>query len=530
MDSVLPLTDDEHIFSQWITFQQEPTLSCPADVTAEQNKVARLRTIVQNLRNASPGTERDNELAIALKFHELSCWRLFPFNLLPDDIILQIFRQGTFCSPDNRRGPIMPILYSSICKRWRHLALDASWLWGFIGFGDQEPYTLTRVFIERSRSSPLIIEIDLSDRKFDYEDDEYWIDAEPMVKRLALLTPHIHRWKSFYCCTDNWDPMFGALNALGNLSAPILKRIELRQSFDNFVTSEIPPQLMLLANGAPALEGLVLDKVPIDWHHFPFSNLIELELLRLTSEVSPTLRDFSTILHRSPNLRKLSLIATKPRCWDGEIIPSHGFPIELLHLEELRIGGTETLEDAIWILNMILPGAALRSLFIGGFPKDSDFDLFLPLLHSNFSHVERLILSSIAMDAAAAARWLDALPKVSHISLYGDRMQTTILDALSTPAQHFGIDAPRGVLCPKLVALAPFVADLAIHDFVMKRQAMNAPPITTLVWDVNDKEEAIEILGPLQKIIEFEYEGELVDSEDEWVGPDPSEWPMDTDA
>lgn len=521
--------DEQTIFKQWASFHREPTRYRPVDLAAERRELAQLSVNIQHLKNVESESDSNQNLAILQKFRQLMCWRLFPINSLPDDLILHIFRQGTFCSPDNKYAPTMPLRYSAICKRWRKLAMDASWLWAFLGFSDNPPYTLTKIFLARSRSAPLIIEINISDRKFDSEVNDYWPTTEYLSERLSMLLPHIYRWKAFSCCADNWAPLCGVLSILEPLAAPRLKRIEFNQSFGE-LPAEITPRIpiVLLGRGAPALQELVLQGVPINWHHLTFSNLTELALHRLSQNVMLMVQDFWNMLHQSPNLRTLILSGAGP-LWDEDA--ARNLPtIELLCLEELELGevtqdGSFSIEYSLFLLTIFIPGPALHTLRMSGFTNGNDLAQFVPVIRSHFSNVRCLELTDLHLDVTTAALWLHAMPQVNRLYLACSYTERPVLQALASRPLQFSLETAGDVLCPLLATLACDAEQRIICDFIHTRIEFGVP-IRTLVLDVNVKDTP-EVLDCFRGIVALEFQGDLYDSDEELVGPDLSDWEME---
>jgi len=64
-----------------------------------------------------------------------------------------------------------------------------------------------------------------------------------------------------------------------------------------------------------------------------------------------------------------------------------------------------------------------------------------------------------------------------------------------------------------------------IHEVVRIRLQIGCA-IQTLVFDINSKD-ATQALDSLRGVVEFQFEGDIYDSDEEWTGPDPSDWDMD---
>ncbi|KDQ19235.1 hypothetical protein BOTBODRAFT_184314 [Botryobasidium botryosum FD-172 SS1] len=94
---------------------------------------------------------------------------LVPINRLPSECISQILTMA--CGPEpvhkedsNSRHPRRPgkpfcLALSSVCRRWRNIALDTPRAWASIQLSDAPPFKYSELMLERSRGRPLHIRI-----------------------------------------------------------------------------------------------------------------------------------------------------------------------------------------------------------------------------------------------------------------------------------------------------------------------------------------------------------------------------------
>lgn len=531
----LSFEDERPIFKYWLSTHQEPTPNSLPNLERDRDEVRRLAQCIRTLEDRPPTLDHQHDLAVVKKYHEWSSWRLFPFNSLPNDIILHIFHMGTFCSPENIESPRMPLLYSKVCRKWRTLSHCASWLWSFLAFNEESPYNLTRHFIELSRTSPLIIEIDISDTRFDFEDDQLWPRDNHLDEYMSMVLPHAHRWRSFLCVTDNWEPMAGVMRHLEITQFPLLKYLELYQNFPLAERLETHSLMSMFASAPPSLSHLRLTGVTVDWQHLVglHLNLTELSIQLIPFEEAHSLGIFYDMLNTCRNsLRKLSLFGSGP-VWKGDLphyLPTLSFP----NLEHFEFKGSNDADGGInlaclySLLTIVEFGPNLHTLTLGRFPSERNFDSFIPILSSKFSQVKSLRIGYMLMSADQVARWLYVFSKVTTLSLLGDDFQEAVFRALTTPPREYGISS-ASVLCPELKRLSPFRPQPSLPFVVLAREQMGVP-LTTLVWDINQRKILREMRQSWRLHVRLKtiYEGELIDPENIWVGPDPDDY-MDDD-
>ncbi|KDQ19248.1 hypothetical protein BOTBODRAFT_27833 [Botryobasidium botryosum FD-172 SS1] len=101
------------------------------------------------------------------------CTALVPINRLPPECISQIFIMGANPEPPDKDDPdaYEPHWYpekpfcltvSTVCRRWRDVALHTPRLWSCIEFLDVAPFKYSELMLERSRGCPLYIHVDYS--------------------------------------------------------------------------------------------------------------------------------------------------------------------------------------------------------------------------------------------------------------------------------------------------------------------------------------------------------------------------------
>ncbi|KAJ8082389.1 hypothetical protein PM082_008244 [Marasmius tenuissimus] len=359
-----------------------------------------------------------------------------PVDRLPVELLSYILVLGTHSSPSisddsqestsfNVDSVKIPLVFTAVNRHWRTIALNTPALWTSLcvtvgsleGVSDADDYrsvlntSHVTSYLSLSRKYPLDILIDARDMEWDFCEPEYALGTpfrltcnthlyfripnfddytgdytppfspQTMSVVIALLLPHISRWRSIDILTDTWAPMYAALNMLNEslttLGAPLLESLTLMRCNDYishspqfqprhmrhplFLKPRSSPNRPLSPGLLPRLRTLTLRGVHVCWSSVPtlvctesISPLLCLELSSHSLDVRPSLQEFSSILSSCPLLRKLvvngsgfafdeSKVKQLPVGRRSSLIDSEA-PILLPHLQELNLGYRSTLD------------------------------------------------------------------------------------------------------------------------------------------------------------------------------------------
>lgn len=364
---------------------------------------------------------------------------------LPDHILEDIFSILTFSSDESRL--YAPDILSRVSSRWRAVALNASKLWTFIVV--TFPFSANQIArakagLSRSNNRPIDVHIDVRDPDWTWESDEDQHPMTPvsMVELLQWLGPSHHRWRSLTVLTDTWTPMhiFLAYSTMFS-SLPKLERLSLNRcnAFAGVpdAPEPIPCDPVELFGGnahLPQLRHVTLAGVHINYSCTGFEGLLSLELRHQQRSVSPTMRQLRQILHASPGLKSLSLVALNPP--SDESGQDNGPAVLLPHLKDLTLGWW-LVEDAVELLealqfsaveNLILEDIAPALLQNNHIPLDSTPILetlvkignrpYDPSLPSSFpSHLRRLTMTGVLLDPPAFSRLIPFFMNLEALEL-----------------------------------------------------------------------------------------------------------------
>ncbi|KAF8598243.1 hypothetical protein BDV93DRAFT_561507 [Ceratobasidium sp. AG-I] len=233
-------------------------------------------------------------------------------------------------------------MLSSVCVRWRHVAISTSSLWSHVYFTPElhtpKGLLLAKLYLERSSSLPL----SLCTGRFGHEpslrtENQQLADLlRSIVMRLESLSI-ISEYSKFF------DEMFVTLL---EGSAGHLRRFALSRG--SIVADARLPRETLNRILLP-LHTLYLHKVKANWDTIPCQNLVELQLINPRYDSCPTGTQLVRILNTNPAIRRLAL--------DGFELDSYAHdlpPIELLELRTLQLGMSSRSTSCF--LALLVPG------------------------------------------------------------------------------------------------------------------------------------------------------------------------------
>ncbi|ESK86382.1 hypothetical protein Moror_4975 [Moniliophthora roreri MCA 2997] len=254
------------------------------DVRKSKVETMKLLAAVRTLENKRKTLEKSMEFYRSL---------LSPIHKMPPEILSTIFM---FCCNENElapqsRRPPAAIVLSTVCGRWREIALSIPALWSSVSIRNNgtDPWSsstallaeITQVFMQRSKNAPLVVVLAWRPDNFD-----------ALLPALLYLAKNSERWSSISLHVPS--AMFAA-PALGSVSGriPLLHRLNLR-------ACNGPLDKLDIFALAPALSS-------IDFN--PDTHMITLpwqQIKSLTLRESYC-RNPYLILSRCPNLEQLTL-------------------------------------------------------------------------------------------------------------------------------------------------------------------------------------------------------------------------------
>jgi F-box-like len=415
-------------------------------------------------------------------------WRPSPVDSLPNELLSYIFtlgsgaeeqgdhdndndtEEGDDSDDDHRIHLPFKVLVSHVCRRWHTVAVETPTLWTRLDFAEGPPFHKSRTWLERSKSCPLDIELDLTfdeDTRSDESDDQADAssndddllaprdrvampggpapppkDVEPRFQgRVSpldlpavrdLILPHAARWRIFELMVSDFQIMYGILSTLAPIpSAPQLQALRLYhydddEDYDHFSPAHLKQPFAPFCGRAPSLMQAALWGVHVDWETCVFlQGLEELELAYHAKDVRPPYNIFTRILQGSPDLHILTLCASgpagNPEDWPTDVI-------ELPSVKHLVLAFIEPSYVSALMKRLVFPN--LSSLALDFDPED--YSSFLEQLakpapnhhhhhhHHHHSLCQNLIdlkISGMQCSNAALDTFFSALPNLASLNL-----------------------------------------------------------------------------------------------------------------
>ena len=227
-----------------------------------------------------------------------------PIDKIPDELLALIFVHFDHRSslPDHEPTPH---ILSSVNRRWRRVAIDISSLWSHIilSFGEfrTSPTYVERpkLWIERSRTSPLDISIDLRGMRFSRDDssDDF----------LDLVLRVVDRWMYVDVTGDRVGDIRNFFIALNRTEAPLLREAVFVSRNTIFVQMAdfgvgFGHHHQALLHGSPSLRSIRL----VGISHLSISSLYSLTSLDLRKQ-DAYFEDLCNLIERPPSLTHLVL-------------------------------------------------------------------------------------------------------------------------------------------------------------------------------------------------------------------------------
>ncbi|KAF8606187.1 hypothetical protein BDV93DRAFT_604705 [Ceratobasidium sp. AG-I] len=197
-----------------------------------------------------------------------------------------------------------PIMLSSVCVRWRQVAINTSSLWSHLYF-TPSLYTsnglqLASIYLLRSSNLPLDVYVGRCGPESTLETIG--------EQRASLLDSCAMRLKTFaltYMETTSSEAM---LSTLLRGAAGRIQKLALYAPLVNtgiFASPSLPQEI--LDRVLQPLHSLYLQGVTLNWNTIACRNLVELQIIRLPQREYPNTLQFIEFLNANPAIRKLKL-------------------------------------------------------------------------------------------------------------------------------------------------------------------------------------------------------------------------------
>ncbi|KAH9178780.1 hypothetical protein EDB89DRAFT_978679 [Lactarius sanguifluus] len=466
---------------EFLRSQPEPqTRDSPEIISTNTEGAARLKDhIAQVLSYPELSTQPSllADLAEATWRRKVILWRTFPFDSLPSEIIVNIFRYAIWSTPSSFEGVLLRFRLTWVCQSWRQIVVNDQTLWNTIWFKDSKiGYSRSKLFFERAGTATLDLRIEDDDKTRVNPDQP--MTGETMHQIMDVITTKASQLRMLIVVVEMWPPVLVLLDRLHRSSKSLrqLERVEIhrtgrpyRWDGPDYPLSDYHHALTLCNGHTSEVTSLCLNGLHLNWDKCLLANLTVLDLRRMPPDLGPSLNRFREMLKSSPGLKKLSLDGA------GPVLPTRVArrplpPVFLPRLESFILGDMP-IAYAVFCAG-IIHAPSVRELTLLNLGGDDHAPL-LKALTENFP--ELLILALYCLDVATTpqnarivARWLLSMPKVKFLRVAG--MATHMfspffadgrfharddIPLVPSPEERAAIEAtgPRIILCPNLEAI-----------------------------------------------------------------------------
>jgi F-box-like len=427
-------------------------------------------------------------------------WRMFPFNNLPVEIVVNIFRYAVWSTINSPEGVLLRFRLTWVCRRWRHIAVHDQTLWNTIWFKDVKlGYQRSKLYLERAGTATLDLRIEDDDKSRLAPGQS--MSGDDMNRILDILLKKSNQIRMLIVVVELWPPILVLLDRLHRSSRSLqqLERIEIhrtgrpyRWDGPGYPLCDYQHALSLFNGQAQRINFICLNGIHLDWDRACLTNLTNLDLRRMPPDLGPSLERFRYMLESSPNLRKLSLDGA------GPMVPmnsaAHSYPPVFLPRLESLVLGDFLVTYAIFYAG-IIRAPKVREITVLNLVGEDHAQLF-KVLTGKFPELLILALFGVKIRKAAEnarimVQWLLSIPKLKFMRMAG--MEADLLDLFYIDGRfHIRNDTPlipatemtQAILangspislCPELEAIEVQQIDMnSVVRFVSDRKKLEVP-------------------------------------------------------
>ncbi|KAH7884893.1 hypothetical protein F5I97DRAFT_1929726 [Phlebopus sp. FC_14] len=270
--------------------------------------------------------------------------QMAPIALLPNEILIAIFKHGLNELPESARSPSFRKITASVCKAWHDVVLRSPELWTRVFVTLTTPVEHLQTCIERSGS--LQLDLDICHFVFDPLNCPSCPERF-LIAVLDLIRCHSHRLRSLTL----WNIPDVAVDMIWkrfrNIRGPVLTDISVKNRPHSHVRLPTVPLFPFLDGHTPKLTNMEIDfpfmihNVDVKLFNLPVLTYLTLrtrECPLIGYSLPPYLIEFSTfcaLLRTTPNLAHLALYG--PVIEPDEDFPNRPPPVTLPALKTLII-------------------------------------------------------------------------------------------------------------------------------------------------------------------------------------------------
>ncbi|KAF8913140.1 hypothetical protein CPB84DRAFT_1760436 [Gymnopilus junonius] len=349
--------------------------------------------------------------------------RIFRINDLPHQILENIFHLVVWTAPSTKTGVQWRTALTSVCHRWRIVALENVTLWNAVWFTKFSQYEQAWEYIERAGNSALDIRIN--------DSPEEPLTLQTTTDLITRLFRKLSNIRVLVIVVQEWDPAFCFIHSLlrvGKKGIPmILEHFEIHRAGAMYLqlgsgyqpSSFIRPMALFGGAYLPSLRHITTNGVHLDWEKSVFANLKALDMRRMPLDKVPSLKRFRDMLQQCPSLEKLLLDGAGPG-WEGmpyTLPVTNLAPIPLPHLKHLVLGDFSIDYGTYLCTLFTVPNVLdLQLMYLAGHDPSNLFDQLLgktPFVKTLTLHSSLEVIVPEAQPSII--KWLKSMPHLRYL-------------------------------------------------------------------------------------------------------------------
>lgn len=391
---------------------------------------------------------------------------------LPSEILAQILLKGTqpsyphaHSSPQAvRRDRVkLPIAVSKVCRQWRSVALQLPSMWSYIDMREGRPYDRTLVWLKRSRTAILDIDLDYRDQ---LDKPEAYFQRNFLIT-LNVILPTMNRWGSLAVHAPT-ELVQTALHVFTS-PAPMLHTLILKGWQEEgpgaqTAIKDMPPTIF--CSQTPRLKTVYLREVGLRWDTCIFSAMRELTLVRIPKEHIPNVHQFARMVEAAaPSLQRLTVVGSgpkpvhannSPRRHHTATAPPAPTQVILSRLAEMRLEEFDGREIKTLVNLLVTPG--LRRLTLArisddAMDHDQDTNTEPDWRPQALSYLSDLTLSSVPLWTGLFQMVCRAAPNILRLHVNGGGDITNSVLSYLTPNMLLLLPDEEQLYLPRLAVL-----------------------------------------------------------------------------
>ena len=511
---VQPPLNGRRTAASWEQFEQRQILelihSLPEpkgynhqELLANRIQVVELRDrIAPDQRSLQRPVQNSNATALSGAICRLKVllWRMFPFNKLPVEIVVNIFRYAAWSTVNSPEGILLRFRLTWVCRLWRHIAVHDQTIWNTIWIKDVKlGYQRSKLYFERAGTATLDLRIEDDDKSRLIQGQS--MSGDDMNRILDILMMKFNQIRMLIVVVELWPPILVLLDRLHRSSRSLqqLERVEIHRTGrpyhwngPGYPLCDYEHALSLCNGQARRINYICLNGIHLDWDRSCLTNLTNLDLRRMPPDLGPSLERFRYMLESSPNLRKLSLDGAGPTVSMNSA--ARPYPPVFLPRLEILVLGDYFVTYAISYAG-IIHAPNVREITLLNLVGEDHTKLF-KVLTGRFPELLILSLFGVkirkgAENARTIVQWLLSIPKLKFMRMAA--METDMFDLFyldgrfhirddiplkPTPEVKQAIQANGSpiILCPELEAIEAQQINVdSVVRFVSDRKKLEVP-------------------------------------------------------